>query len=159
MKVKGWAKSGLDPPEELSDTGVNVSFAGMVWFPRLDFYKLNINLLHFGKKHLGRYPPDLVKYEDKVGLTVDQFTPKEITRTNCTSVVARIYDTQGLLTPLTLKFKNDLRNLIKVQPSWTESIPLNHREIWVNNFKTLKDLRDLMYVRCTIPSDAVRPTA
>ena len=112
MKVKGWAKSGLNPPEELSDNGVSVSFAGMVWFPCLDVYKLNNNSLHFGKKCRGRYPPDLVKYEDTVGLTVDQFTPKEITRTNCTSVVARIYDKQGLLAPLTLKFKNYLRNLI-----------------------------------------------
>ena len=59
----------------------------------------------------------MIKYEDTVELTVDQFTPKEIMRTNCTSVVARIYDTQGLLAPLTLIFKNDLRNLIKVQPS------------------------------------------
>ena len=50
MKVIGWAKSGFDPPEELSENGVSVSFAGMVWFPRLDVYKLNINLLHFGKK-------------------------------------------------------------------------------------------------------------
>ena len=101
----------------------------------------------------------MIKYKDTVGLTVNQLTPKDITRTNCMSVVVRIYDTQGLLAPLTLKFKNDLRNLIKVQPSWTESIPLNHREIWVNNFKTIKDLRDLMYVICTILSDAVRPTA
>ena len=131
----------------------------MVWFPRLDVYKLNIDSLHFGKKCRGRYPPDMVKYEDTVGLTVDQFTPENITRTNCTSVVARIYDTQGLLAPLTLKFKNDLRNLIKVQPSWTESIPMDHRVTWVNNFKTIEDLRDLMYIRCTIPSDAVRPTA
>ena len=30
MKVKGWAKSGLNLPEELSDNGVSVSFAGMV---------------------------------------------------------------------------------------------------------------------------------
>ena len=59
----------------------------------------------------------MVKYEDTVGLTVDQFTPENIKRTNCTSVVARIYDIQGLLAPLTLKFMKDLRNLIKVQPS------------------------------------------
>ena len=82
MKVKGWAKSGLNPPEELSDNGVSVSFAGMVWFPHLDVYKLNIDTLHFGKKRRGRYPPDMIKYEDTVGLTVDQFTPKEIRRTN-----------------------------------------------------------------------------
>ena len=159
MKVKGWAKSGVNPPEELSENGVSLSFAGMVWFPRLDVYKLNIDSLHFGKKRRGRYPPDMVKYEDTVGLTVDQFTPENITGTICMSVVARIYDIQGLLAPLMLKFKNDLRNLIKVQPYWTESIPLSHRAIWVNNFKTIKDLRDLMYIRCTIPSDAVRRMA
>ena len=50
MKVKGWAKSGLNPPEELSHNGASVLFAGMVWFPRLDVYKLNIDSLHFGKK-------------------------------------------------------------------------------------------------------------
>ena len=68
----------------------------------------------------------MVKFEDTVGLSVDQFMPENITRTNCTSVVARIYDIQDLIAPITLKFKNNLRNLIKVQPSWTESIPLNH---------------------------------
>ena len=51
MKVKGWARSGADPPEELSDNGVSVSFAGMTWFPHLDVYKLNIDSLHFSKKH------------------------------------------------------------------------------------------------------------
>ena len=79
-------------------------------------------------------------------------------RTNCKSVLVRIYDTQGLLAPPMLKFKNDLRNLIKIQPSWTELIPLGHRAVWVNNFKTIEDLRDLMYIRFTIPSDAVRPS-
>ena len=67
MKVKGWAKSGVDPPEELSESGVGVSFAGMIWFPRLDVYKLNIDSLHFGKKHQGRYPPDVVKLEEHLG--------------------------------------------------------------------------------------------
>ena len=36
MKVKGWAKSGVDPLEELSDNSVSVSFDGMVWFPPLN---------------------------------------------------------------------------------------------------------------------------
>ena len=29
VKVKGWAKSGVDPPEELSENGVSLFFAGM----------------------------------------------------------------------------------------------------------------------------------
>ena len=107
MKVKGWAKSGSDPPEELSEDGVSVGFAGMIWFPKLDVFKLNIQSLHFSKKKRGKYPSDLIRYEDTVGMTIDEYTPRKITRTNCTSVVARIYDPQGLLAPFTLKMKND----------------------------------------------------
>ena len=105
MKIKGWAVSGHDPPEEISDDGYSVAFAGMIWYPRADVYKLNIDSLHFGKKSRGKYPTDLVKYQDTFGISIDTFTPEKITRTNCTSVVARIYDPQGLLAPATLKFK------------------------------------------------------
>ena len=50
MKVKGWAESGVDPPAEMSDDGTSVGFAGMTWFPKGDFFKLNIQSLHFSKK-------------------------------------------------------------------------------------------------------------
>ena len=63
MKVKGWAESGVDPPSEMSDDGKSVGFAGMTWFPRGDFYKLNIQSLHFSKKKRGKFPANLVKYE------------------------------------------------------------------------------------------------
>ena len=158
MKIKGWAVSGQDPPEEISDDGSSVSFAGMTWYPRADVYKLNIDSLHFGKKRRGRYPSELVKFQDTVGMSIDTFTPEQITRTNCTSVVARIYDIQGLLAPVTLKLKNDLRMLIKVEPRWKEPIPDSHRSIWIQNFKTIENLRDILYMRCSIPSDAIRPT-
>ena len=67
MKVKGWAVSGADPPEEMSDDGVSVGFAGMRWFPKGDFFKLNIQSLHFSKKKRGRFPSNLVKFEDTSG--------------------------------------------------------------------------------------------
>ena len=66
MKIKGWAMSGQDPPEEISDDGSSVSFAGMTWYPRADVYKLNIDSLHFGKKRRGRYPSELIKFQDYV---------------------------------------------------------------------------------------------
>lgn len=154
MLVKGWAESGKDPPDNLTEDGVSVGFAGKTWFPKGDFFKLNIQSLHFAKKKRGKFPADLVKF-DKSRLTVEEYTPTKITRTNCTSVCARIYDTEGLLTPLTLKLKNDLRNLIKFEPSWNLSIPDHQRQIWVNNFKTIEEVRDILYLRCTIPTDAI----
>ena len=123
MVIKGWAESGQDPPADISEDGVSVGFAGMTCFPKGDFYKLNIQSLHFSKKKRGKFPSDLVKFEDTKDVSVEQFTPKDITRTNCASVTARIYDTQGLLAPLTLKLKNDLRTLISYEPSWTQTIP------------------------------------
>ena len=159
MKVKGWAESGVDPPSEMSDDGKSVGFAGMTWFPRGDFYKLNIQSLHFSKKKRGKFPANLVKYEDTSGITIDEFTPNKITRTNCTSVAARIYDIQGLLAPLTLKLKNDLRTLISFEPSWTNPIPDHQRSTWIQNFRMIEEVRDILYVRCSIPSDAVSTQA
>merc|ERR1711893_127003 len=114
MPIKGWAESNMNPPKEMSDDGLSVGFAGMTWFPKGDFFKLNIQSLHFQKKRRGKFPADMVKYEDTEGKTIEEFTPKGLTRTNCTSVTARIYDTQGMLAPLTLKLKYDLRRLIAV---------------------------------------------
>ena len=61
-------------------------------------------------------------FEKTEGLTIEEFTPQKITRTNCTSVTARIYDIQGLLVPVTQKLKWDLRKLISEAPSWTNPI-------------------------------------
>ena len=151
MKVKGWAESGVDPPAEMSDDGTSVGFAGMTWFPKGDFYKLNIQSLHFSEKKRGKFPSNLVKYEDTEGLSIDEYTPEKITRTNCTSVTARIYDIQGLLAPLTLKLKSDLRTLISHEASWTNSIPDHQREIWIQNFKMIEEVRDALYPQMPSP--------
>ena len=90
MNVKGWVIEGEDPPENLSEDGVSVGFAGRTWFPKAGLFNLNIQSLHFGKKKRGRFPPDLRKFDQTKDITIDDFTPKEITRTKCTSVTARI---------------------------------------------------------------------
>ena len=66
-----------------------------------------------------------------------------------------MYDPQGLLAPLTLKMKNDLRQLIKIGPSWTDPMSEEMRSVWIKNFGTVKDVRDFLYVRCSIPLNAV----
>ena len=48
--------------------------------------------------------------------------------------------------------------LIKVEPRWKVPIPDSHRSVWIQNFKTIENLRDILYVRCSIPSDAIRLT-
>ena len=158
MSIKGWGTSGKDPPAELSDDGKTVGFAGMTWAPKIDCFKLNLDKLHFGKKRRGRYPDDLKKFDGSFGMTMEEFVPKTLTRLMCTSVTCRIYDIPGKLAPLTLRLKHDLRKLIKVDPDWNNPISDNLRLRWIENFHMIEDLRDVMYVRCNIPSDALRKT-
>ena len=121
MKVKGWTVSGRDPPEKVSEDGQSVGFAGKTWFPKADIFKLHIQSLHFSKKKRGAYPKGLVKF-DEAKMSFEEYTPKNLNRRQCTGVVSRIYDPEGLLTPITLKCKNDLRQLIKFEPSKIEQI-------------------------------------
>ena len=60
MTIKGWAISGIDPPGELSKDGVSVPYAGLQWYTKCDFYKLNIQSLHFRKRKRGGFPADLI---------------------------------------------------------------------------------------------------
>ena len=87
-------------------------------------------------------------------MTFEEFTPVNLTRRQCTGFVSRIYDPEGLLAPITLKLKNDLRMLIKFESSWDKPIPGHQRQIWLTNFEIIEDLRDVLYVRCVIPVDA-----
>ena len=158
MNVKGWAQSGKDPPSEISDDGISIMFAGLKWTPSIDVYSLNIDALHFGKKKRGRYNPELIKLDGSFGMSVEDFVPLELTRRMCTSVAARIYDPPQKLAPLHLRLKYDLRQIIKFDSSWDKPIPSTLRSRWIEIFKMIEDLRDVVHVRCPIPVDALRPT-
>ena len=155
MNIKGYSMSGQNPPEELTEDGVSVSLTGMTWFPSVDSFKLNISNLHFGKKKRGRYIDLDVFDMDKHGNIENFVENKVITRRNCTSVIARIYDLCGKVAPLTLRFKHDLRRLIEENPEWDDPISARQRFRWIQNFKIIQDLRDIMYFRCPIPSNAL----
>ena len=92
MKVKGWAQTGVPPPKDLTDDGASITFAGMSWQPLIDTFSLGIESIHFGHKKRGRYPKDLIRFSDTFGKTMEEFTPKKLTRRMCTSVAARLYD-------------------------------------------------------------------
>ena len=158
MKVKGWAQSGKPPPEQISEDGKSVAFAGLSWNPLLDIFSLNIESIHFGRKKRGRYPEDLARFSGTFGKTMEEFTPQKLTRRMCTSVAARLYDIPQKLAPLHLRLKYDLRKLIKVDPSWDNPISTELRARWVENFQMIEDLRDVLYIRCPVPTDALRPT-
>ena len=127
----------------------------MSWLPAIDSYSLKIQPLHFGKKRRGRLPDDVQMYD---GGSMGDFVPKLLTRRMCSSVSARIYDVPGLLAPLLLKLKFDLRKLIQEDPGWDVPCSEALRQLWVENFQFIENMRDILYVRCKVPNDAKRCT-
>ena len=154
MKVKGWSISFRPPSCDVTDDST-VGFAGMTWVPEIDSYSLKIQRLHFGKKKRGRFPDSLEMFK---GGCMEDFVPEILTRKMCASVTARIYDVPGILAPLILKLKYDLRKIIEVNPGWDTPINSNLRSLWIENFRFIEEMRDVMYVRCQIPADALRCT-
>ena len=157
MNIKGWSISGEDPPEQLTEDGVSVSFAGMTWYPKIGCFKLNISNLHIGKKKRGRHSPNLKIFDEEKDGSLEKFVDElgSVSRRNCTSVVARLYDLLGKLAPVTLRFKHDLRKLIAVDPSWDNPISAAQTLRWVENFKIIQEVKDVLYFRCPIPPNAI----
>ena len=62
---------------------------------------------------------------------------------------------RGDLAPLTLRLTCDLRLLVKAGLDWDDILDTTARKRWMENFSLLEDVREIMYVRCKIPSDAV----
>ena len=152
--VKNWAWSGESPPENMSADGLSVGLAGLVWYTKIDVYRLNLDSIHFAVKKRGRYPPGTVKYED-TDKTMDKYVPENITRRNCARVAARVYDLRGDVAPLLLRLKYDLRGLILKKYDWDDVLDGDSRKRWIENFTMMEKVRQFMFYRCKIPYDAV----
>ena len=112
--------------------------------------------MHFGKKKRGKLSSELDIYDPEVHGRLEEFLKdKKITRRNCTSVVARMYDNFGKLEPLKLRLKHDLRQLIFENPAWDDPISTEKRLRWTENFKILHESKSILYQRCSIPVNAV----
>ena len=53
------------------------------------------------------------------------------------------------------RYVHDIRKLIEENASWDDPISARMRLRWVENFGMIEDVRDIMYVRCPRPADAV----
>ena len=155
LVVKDWAWTGKDPPEKMSSDGLSVCLAGLVWYTKIDTYRLNLDSLHFAVKKRGRYPPGTVKLED-TNKSVDEFVPEKLTRRSCARVAARVYDLRGDVAPLLLRLKYDLRGLIHKKYDWDDVLDMESRKRWVDNFTMMEQIRQFMFTRCPIPRDAIK---
>ena len=144
FSLKGFTFSREDPPSHLSEDGVSVSVAGMKWYSKDDELSLKGPDLNFGKKNRGRKSLDVV---DDI--------PERLTRRDCVSKVAEIFDPTGRITPLTSGLKLDLNQLTLRNLDWDDCIPEDLRQIWKSNFEMMQEIKHIRFKRAVVPDDAV----
>ena len=81
--------------------------------------------------------------------------PLKLTRRQCTSKVAAIYDLTGMFTPVIAAMKLDLHELVSRQLNWDDQIPDNLRNVWLNHFEMMSEINSVQFRRAIIPEDAV----
>ena len=157
MEIKGWTLSGMPPPGEVSKDGITVELGGHTWYPEADLFTLNIPPICFAKKQRGKLPAGEIVYNSKT-MNLSDFVPSNLTRRMVTSAVAKVWDILGKTAPVTLRFKHDLRMLIKEAPEWDRPISPKARALWIQNLEEIDKLRGIVYPRCARPPDALRST-
>ena len=144
FRVKGFTISGYDPPEVLSNSKEYVVVAGLKWFPKGDFVKLNIDDLNFNKKLRGR--------KSGAGAGV---IPEVLTKRACVSKVSEIFDPLGKVAPILGGMKLDVSVLHQRTLDWDDPIPAELRNIWLANFNLINEMREIRFNRAVVPIDAI----
>ena len=141
---KGYAFSGKDPPENLSDDGECIYVAGMKWYPKTDQLAFTFGDVNFARKSRGRKPP------------VDQpmWLPEILTRRHVVAFVAEMFDLAGRINPFISAMKIDLNDLSNAGLGWDDAIPDNLRGIWKDHVEMREEIRNFRYNRAIIPEDA-----
>ena len=142
FSLKGVTFSNQRPSSELSGDGESICVAGMKWYPQSDEVSLDVSELNFAKKIRGKKP------------TASKMIPINLTRRQCVSKVAELYDITGKVTPITASMKLDLHQLVDRGLGWDDRIPDDLRPIWDSHFAMMEEISTIKYRRAIIPKDA-----
>ena len=147
MKVKAFTISGEPPAEAVSADGIHVGLGGYLWRPESDQLLLAIGPLRLGKARRG-------KLAQPVTGDFGEALKACFTRRTVTGLVARVFDPLGLATPITASLKLDLHDLCHRKLDWDDPIPVELLSVWSENMCKIQELRDVVFKRTVIPTDA-----
>ena len=143
FRLKGFTFSKIEPPKQLSDDGKSINVAGVKWFSKDDVIALDVGPLDFSKRCRGQRKSPVFE------------VPDSVTRRQCLSKVAEIFDLTGMLTPLTASMKLDLHTLVQRGLNWDDKIPNDLLPIWRNHFNMINEISSIRFKRAVIPDDAL----
>ena len=153
FKIKCMSRSGVQPSEKASSDGTTTGLAGYLWLPEKDYLKLGVGEINFNKKSRGYRIPNenpIVTSDD-----LNEIIPEKITRRIALGKTAEFWDIIGILEPLKVKFKINLKELHGYD--WDDEIPKDLKHEWVTNFHLMSQSRNLQVKRSVIPSKALNP--
>ena len=80
---------------------------------------------------------------------------ENLTRRNCVSKVAEVFDILGKFTPITAATKLDLHDLVNRKLDWDDVIPDILRPAWLSHFEMIQEMKNVKYQCAILPSGAV----
>ena len=151
--VKGAVKSGDKSEENLQllGTGEIGRVLGVGWDPSEDVFVVRVRI-NFSKKHKGkRKEPDLELSDLATILN------RKVTRRMILTVVMSCYDPYGLLSPITVQLKIELRELYRAELNlgWDDDISQEKKVIWHSILQLLKLAENIRFKRSIFNADAI----
>jgi hypothetical protein len=146
------AHSGEPPPEKATVDGVSVGVLGIKWFPEEDVLGLNYSPMNIEKKVRGAKKVAKLDVTTPEGLRT-AFQNGLITRAGALGRVAEFYDPVGWFEPLKLQMKLLLTGLNGLD--WSDPVPPEYTECWVELFTLMESAREVRIPRCVIPEGAL----
>ena len=158
MEMKGFVASGDSSPELVSllGSGEASRVLGVQYDPESDTFSVIVRI-NISKKYRGvRAAPDLT-YEQ-----IPQLLTIVFTRRICQGIVYSCYDVYGLVTPITIPLKIELRNLFskELNLGWDDPLPDVIRKRWITILQIAKSVEHIPFWRNVKPDAPVvgKPT-
>ena len=151
FSMKYVARSGLPPPAEASNDGNTVGCLGLAWDTERDTLRPALESMNLMKKVRGQKAAPDRDLSNPTGIR-RALTDGLISRAGVLSRVAEFFDPNGWWEPLRLQAKLSLQDLNPLD--WSDKVPDDLHEVWVNHFMSLEHARRYTIPRCIIPADA-----
>ena len=81
--------------------------------------------------------------------------PFYLTRRQCVSKVAEMFDLTGKITPITATMKLDLHTLVERGLTWDNRIPDDLKPIWNSHFEMMQEIGKVKFKHAVVPENAV----
>ena len=153
LEVKGFVESGENSEEGLSllGSGEVSRVLGTNWNPAEDVFSVSVKI-NISKKYRGaRTEPDFSK-ED-----IPRLMTTTLTRRILQGIVYSCFDIYGLVAPITIQMKIELRNLFskELNLSWDDPVPEEIKKTWIQILQKVKCVEGVKFRRCIKPEGSV----